>query len=50
MKEGQSGIYTISGDELVALQRSPHLEGFKAKGVEVLLLTDAVDESGCKAS
>jgi len=44
MKEGQSGIYTISGDELGALQRSPHLEGFKAKGVEVLLLTDAVDE------
>jgi molecular chaperone HtpG len=44
MKEGQSGIYTISGDELAALQRSPHLEGFKAKGVEVLLLTDAVDE------
>jgi len=44
MKEGQNGIYTISGDELVALQRSPHLEGFKAKGVEVLLLTDAVDE------
>jgi molecular chaperone HtpG len=44
MKDGQSGIYTISGDELAALQRSPHLEGFKAKGVEVLLLTDAVDE------
>jgi molecular chaperone HtpG len=44
MKEGQNGLYTISGDELAALQRSPHLEGFKAKGVEVLLLTDAVDE------
>jgi molecular chaperone HtpG len=44
MKEGQNGIYTISGDELAALQRSPHLEGFKAKGVEVLLLTDPVDE------
>jgi molecular chaperone HtpG len=44
MKDGQNGIYTISGDELAALQRSPHLEGFKAKGVEVLLLTDAVDE------
>jgi molecular chaperone HtpG len=44
MKEGQNGIYTISGDELPALQRSPHLEGFRAKGVEVLLLTDAVDE------
>ena len=44
MKEGQNAIYTISGDELAALQRSPHLEGFKAKGVEVLLLTDPVDE------
>jgi len=44
MKEGQSVIYTISGDEVEALQRSPHLEGFKKKGVEVLLLTDAVDE------
>jgi molecular chaperone HtpG len=44
MKEGQNGIYTISGDEIDALQRSPHLEGFKKKGVEVLLLTDAVDE------
>jgi molecular chaperone HtpG len=44
MKEGQTAIYTISGDEIEALQRSPHLEGFKKKGVEVLLLTDAVDE------
>ncbi|WP_395020992.1 molecular chaperone HtpG [Dongia sp.] len=44
MKEGQTGIYTISGDEVEALQRSPHLEGFRKKGVEVLLLTDAVDE------
>jgi molecular chaperone HtpG len=44
MKEGQNAIYTISGDEVEALQRSPHLEGFRKKGVEVLLLTDAVDE------
>jgi len=44
MKEGQAAIYTISGDEVEALQRSPHLEGFKKRGVEVLLLTDAVDE------
>jgi molecular chaperone HtpG len=44
MKEGQNAIYTISGDEIEALQRSPHLEGFRKKGVEVLLLTDAVDE------
>jgi len=44
MKDGQNAIYTISGDEIEALQRSPHLEGFRKKGVEVLLLTDAVDE------
>jgi len=44
MKEGQTAIYTISGDSLEALKRSPQLEGFRAKGVEVLLLTDAVDD------
>jgi molecular chaperone HtpG len=44
MKPGQNAIYTISGDDLEALQRSPQLEGFRAKGVEVLLLTDPVDE------
>ena len=44
MKPGQTAIYTLSGDELAALQRSPQLEGFRAKGVEVLLLTDPVDE------
>ena len=44
MKEGQDAIYTISGDDLDTLLRSPQLEGFRAKGVEVLLLTDPVDE------
>lgn len=44
MKEGQEEIYYISGDDLDALKRSPQLEGFKAKGVEVLLLTDPIDE------
>ncbi|MSP47774.1 MAG: molecular chaperone HtpG [Alphaproteobacteria bacterium] len=44
MKEGQDAIYTISGDDLGALRASPQLEGFAAKGVEVLMLTDAVDE------
>jgi molecular chaperone HtpG len=44
MKEGQESIYTISGDDLDALRASPQLEGFAAKGVEVLLLTDPVDE------
>ncbi len=44
MKEGQDAIYTVSGDSLEGLQKSPQLEGFRAKGVEVLLLTDAVDD------
>jgi molecular chaperone HtpG len=44
MKEGQDAIFTITGDELALLAKSPQLEGFKAKGVEVLLMTDPVDE------
>ncbi|MBL8709485.1 MAG: molecular chaperone HtpG, partial [Rhodospirillaceae bacterium] len=44
MKEGQTGIYYIAGDQLDALARSAQLEGFKAKGIEVLLLTDPIDE------
>jgi len=44
MKPGQSAIYTITADSPEAALRSPQLEGFRAKGVEVLLLTDPVDE------
>jgi molecular chaperone HtpG len=44
MKEGQESIYYISGDDRDSIHLSPQLEGFKAKGVEVLLLTDPVDE------
>ena len=44
MKEGQEAIYYITGDNLDLLKKSPQLEGFRAKGVEVLLLTDPVDE------
>ncbi len=44
MKEGQEAIFYITGDELDSLAKSPQLEGFAAKGVEVLLLTDPVDE------
>ncbi len=43
MREGQSAIYYISGSNLEQLRSSPHLEGFQAKGIEVLLLTDGVD-------
>jgi len=44
MKEGQDKIYFITADSLSAARNSPHLEVFKKKGVEVLLLTDRVDE------
>jgi len=44
MREGQEAIYYISGDAADSLRRSPQLEGFRAKGVEVLLLTDPVDD------
>jgi molecular chaperone HtpG len=43
MKEGQEAIYILLGDEAGALAKSPQLEGFRAKGVEVLLLSDGID-------
>jgi molecular chaperone HtpG len=43
MKEGQSSIFYISGSNLEQLIGSPQLEGFRTKGIEVLLLTDSVD-------
>jgi len=44
MKEGQDKIYYIIADTFAAAKRSPHLEVFRKKGVEVLLLSDRVDE------
>ena len=44
MKPGQEAIYTITGDSPELVAKSPQLEGFAARGVEVLLLTDPVDE------
>ncbi|MCB2108301.1 MAG: molecular chaperone HtpG, partial [Rhodobacteraceae bacterium] len=44
MKDGQDAIYFITGDDLGMLRSSPQLEGFIAKGIEVLLLTDPIDE------
>lgn len=43
-KEGQDAIYYMAGEDAKKIAHSPHLEGFKAKGVEVLLLSDPVDE------
>ncbi len=43
MKEGQEAIYILVGDDPAALVKSPQLEGFRAKGVEVLLLSDGID-------
>ncbi|WP_458094567.1 molecular chaperone HtpG [Roseomonas sp. WA12] len=43
MKEGQEAIYVLSGDNPEALPNSPQLEGFRARGVEVLLLSDQID-------
>jgi molecular chaperone HtpG len=44
MKEGQSKIYYVAAENLTTAKNSPHLEVFRKKGIEVLLLTDRVDE------
>jgi molecular chaperone HtpG len=44
MKEGQEHIYYVTADSYIAAKNSPHLEIFRKKGVEVLLMTDRVDE------
>ena len=43
LKENQTAIYYLVGDDMARLENSPHLEGFRARGVEVLLLTDPID-------
>jgi len=44
MKSGQENIFYLTGENLNALRQSPQLEGFAARGIEVLLLTDHVDD------
>lgn len=44
MQDGQESIYYITADSFAAAKNSPHLEIFRKKGIEVLLLTDRVDE------
>jgi len=43
LKENQTSIYYLTGDDMTRLEASPHLEGFRARGIEVLLLSDPVD-------
>ena len=44
VKEGQDKIYYLSGESYAQVKNSPHLEVFRKKGIEVLLLTDRIDE------
>jgi molecular chaperone HtpG len=44
LKPDQKSIYYLTADTSSAARNSPHLEGFRAKGIEVLLLTDRIDE------
>ena len=44
MKEGQEAIYFVTAETFLAAKNSPHLEAFRKRGVEVLLLSDRVDE------
>ncbi|WP_239310842.1 MULTISPECIES: molecular chaperone HtpG [unclassified Frankia] len=44
MKDGQNDIYYMTGDSRLMIERSPHMEAFRARGYEVLVLTDPVDE------
>ena len=43
MVDGQDKIYVLTADTMAQAQSSPHLEGFKAKGIDVLLMTDPID-------
>ncbi|WP_281257422.1 molecular chaperone HtpG [Actinophytocola xinjiangensis] len=44
MKEGQEHIYYLTGESRTAIENSPHMEAFRDKGYEVLVLTDPIDE------
>ncbi|MEU7168316.1 molecular chaperone HtpG [Streptomyces morookaense] len=44
MKDGQKDIYYLTGESRQSIENSPHMEAFRDRGIEVLLLTDAVDE------
>ncbi|MFI9271361.1 molecular chaperone HtpG [Kitasatospora sp. NPDC052896] len=44
MKDGQEHVFYLTGESRQAIENSPHMEAFRARGIEVLLLTDPVDE------
>ena len=44
VQEGQTSIYYMTGDDIPTMRNNPQLEAFNAKGIEVLLLTDPIDE------
>ncbi|MEU3699926.1 molecular chaperone HtpG [Streptomyces griseoviridis] len=44
MKDGQDAVYYMTGESRQSIENSPHMEAFRDRGIEVLLLTDAVDE------
>ncbi len=44
MKSGQDAIYYMTGESRQQIVNSPHMEAFRAKGIEVLILSDPVDE------
>lgn len=44
MKDGQEHIYYISGENIETLRNSPQLEGFRKRGLEVIMMTDTIDE------
>jgi molecular chaperone HtpG len=49
MKDGQDHIYYMTGESRAIIESSPHVEAFRARGVEVLILTDPVDEMWVEA-